>query len=302
MSGRHTAELLLLAALWGASFLLMRMGVGDFGTVALVIVRVAGAGVLLLPLLLARGGGAALRQHWRPILVVGVLNSALPFVLFVVAAHVLSAGLMSIFNATAPIWGALIAWWWLGDKLTRSRLLGLLVGVVGVVGLAWGKADFKVGAAGISPAIGVAACVGATLLYALAANYSRQRLGGVPPLALATGSQLAAALVLVGPAWLWWPTVPPSAQAWGSAALLALACTALAYLLYFRLIAQVGPAKAMAVTFLIPAFAMVWGWLWLDERPTAAMLLGCAVILAGTALATGTIQLPQRKTAADDNV
>lgn len=294
MNGRNAAELVLLAALWGASFLLMRLAAGEFSAVALVFVRVAGAAALLLPLLLWRGGGATLLQHWRPILVVGLLNSALPFVLFMVAASVLTAGLMSIFNATAPIWGALIAWWWLGEKLGRSRVLGLLIGMAGVVFLAGGKADFKVGTAGISPALGVAACVLAPLFYGVAANYSRQRLVGVAPLAVAAGSQLAAALLLALPAWLWWPTSPPSAQAWSSAAVLALACTGLAYLLYFRLIAQVGPAKAIAVTFLIPAFAMAWGWLFLAEEPTTAMLLGCAVILAGTALSTGALRLPER--------
>lgn len=297
MNSRNAAELLLLAALWGASFLLMRLAAGDFSAVALVFVRVAGATAVLLPLLLLRSGGSTLLQHWRPILVLGLLNSALPFVLFMVAASVLTAGLMAIFNATAPIWGALMAWWWLGEKLGRSRVLGLLIGVAGVVFLAGGKADFKVGAAGISPALGLAACVLAPLLYGVAANYSRQRLAGVPPLVVATGSQLAAALVLALPAWLWWPTTPPSTQAWASAAVLALACTALAYLLYFRLIAHVGPAKAIAVTFLIPAFAMVWGWLFLDEQPSGTMLVGCAVILAGTALSTGALKLPERPAA-----
>ncbi len=294
MSARNAAELLLLAALWGASFLLMRLSVGDFGVVALVFVRVAGAGLLLLPLLVVRGNVAALRQHWRAIAVVGVLNSALPFLLFVVAAYVLSAGLMSIFNATAPIWGALLAWWWLGEKLGASRWLGLVVGLAGVAGLAWGKADFKAGAEGLSPAVGVAACLLATLLYAVAANYSRKQLAGVPPLAVATGSQCAAAAVLLVPAWLWWPVETPSLRAWGSAAVLAVACTALAYLLYFRLIAQVGPAKAIAVTFLIPAFAMAWEWLLLGVIPTTAMLLGCVVILGGTALATGALKWPAR--------
>ncbi len=289
MNARQTADLLLLAALWGASFLLMRVSAPEFSAVALVFVRVAGAGLLLLPLLLWRGDGPALRQHWRPMLLVGVVNSALPFTLFVVAASVLTAGLMSIFNATAPIWGALIAWWWLGEKLSPTRVLGLVTGLAGVAGLAWGKADFQVGSAGISPALGVAACVLAPLLYGVAANYSRQRLAGVPALAVATGSQLGAALVLALPAWWWWPVQQPSARAWASAAVLAVACTGWAYLLYFRLIAQVGPAKTIAVTFLIPAFAMGWGWLVLAEQPTVTMAVGCAVILAGTALATGAV-------------
>ncbi|MDO9071826.1 MAG: DMT family transporter [Rubrivivax sp.] len=295
MSPRDHAELLLLGALWGASFLFMRLGAAEFGPLALVLVRVAGASLLLLPLLAWRGELAALRQHWRPIAVVGLVNSALPFVLFTVAALVLGSGLMAVFNATAPIWGALIAMLWLGERLGASRALGLVVGVAGVVGLAWGKADFEPGAHGPSPALGIAACLGAAVLYGLAANFARQRLVGVAPMATAAGSQLAATLVLALPAWWAWPATPPSAIAWGAAAALALACTGLAYVLYFRLIAHAGATNAISVTFLIPGFAMLWGWLFLDERPTPAMLAGCAVILVGTALATGVLAWPSRR-------
>ena len=138
LSRRSAAELLLLAALWGASFLFMRSAVAEFGPLALVFVRVAGAAAVLVPLLLLRGEGPALVQHWRLIAVVGLLNSALPFVFFTLAALALTAGLMSIFNATVPIWGALVAWAWLHDRPTPSRLLGLAIGLAGVVGLSWG--------------------------------------------------------------------------------------------------------------------------------------------------------------------
>lgn len=294
MNGRDLTELLLLGALWGASFLFMRLGAAEFGPLALVFVRVAGAALLLLPLLLGRGQGAALRAHWRPIAVVGLINSALPFGLYTVAALALGAGLMAVFNATAPIWGALIAALWLGERLGPGRALGLAIGMVGVVALVWGKADLQPGVHGISPALGMAACLAATLLYGLAANYSRQRLVGVPPLAVAAGSQLAAALLLLWPAWWAWPTTPPSATAWGAAAALAVACTGLAYVLYFRLIASAGAARAISVTFLVPGFAMLWGWLLLGERPTPTMLLACGVILLGTALSTGVLKLPPR--------
>jgi drug/metabolite transporter (DMT)-like permease len=292
---RDSAELLLLGALWGASFLFMRLGAADFGPLALVFVRVAGAAAVLMPILLARGEGAALRRHWRAIAVVGLVNSALPFVFYTAAALVLSAALMSVFNATAPIWGALVARVWLGDKLGRSRALGLAIGVAGVVGLAWGKADFKPGAHGISPALGIAACIAATMLYGVGANVSRRYLGGVPPMAVAAGSQLAAALLLAGPAAATWPAVMPGATAWFSAGALAVACTGAAYVLYFRLIAHAGAANAISVTFLIPAFAMLWGWLFLAERPTAGMLAGCSVILLGTALSTGALRWPSAK-------
>ena len=275
MKPRDVAELCLLGALWGASFVFMRLGATEFGPAALVFVRVAGASLLLLPLLAWRGEMNVMRQHWRPIAFVGLINSALPFLLFMVAALVLGAGLMAVFNATAPIWGALIAWLWLGERLGPSRWLGLAIGVAGVLGLVWGKADFRPGEHGISPALGIAACVGAAVLYGLAANVSRKRLAGVAPMAVAAGSQLSAALLLLLPA-LWnWPAVNPTPAAWGAAATLAGACTGLAYVLYFRLIAHAGAANAISVTFLIPGFAMLWGWLFIGEQPTAAMLLGC---------------------------
>ena len=146
-----------------------------------------------------------------------------------------------------------------------------------------GQGGFKPGGSGWA----VVACVGATLLYGIAANYTRQRLQGVAPLAVAAGSQLSAALVLALPAAWLWPAAAPSAQAWGAAGLLAVLCTGLAYLLFFRLIAHVGPANAISVTFLIPVFAVLWGWLFLAEGVTREMVIGCAVIVLGTALSTG---------------
>ena len=294
MNKRDLAELTLLAALWGASFLFMRLSAADFGPVVLAFLRVAGAALLLLPLLLARGEWPALQQHWRAIAVIGVVNSALPFVLFMAAALVLSAALMAVFNATAPIWTALLGWFWLHDKLARARWVGLAVGLLGVLGLSWGKADFNPGTHGISPAWGIAACLLASLCYGIGGILSRKTLAGVPPMAVASGSQISAALVLVLPALWLWPASPPSATAWASAAALAVVCTGLAYVLYFRLIANAGAANAVSVTFLIPAFAMLWGWLFLAEQPTATMLIGSAVILLGTGLATGFLRWPQR--------
>jgi len=289
MTRRDTADLLLLAAIWGASFLFMRLGAAEFGPVALAFVRVAGAAALLLPLMLLRRQGAAWRTHGRAIAGVGLVNSALPFLLYALAALALTTALMSVFNATASIWGALIAWLWLKERLSPLRWLGLAIGVAGVVFLSGGKAELKAGEHGVSAAVGVAACLAATWLYGLGANLSRRWLQGVPPLAVAAGSQAAAAVALAVPAALWWPAVNPSATAWAAALALALLCTGLAYILYFRLLARTGAANAMSVTFLIPAFALLWGYVALGERPTATMLVGCAVILLGTALATGLI-------------
>ncbi|MET0210069.1 MAG: DMT family transporter [Burkholderiaceae bacterium] len=287
MRPRDLLELVALAALWGASFLFMRVAAADFGAVALSGVRVAGAALFLVPLLAMRGQLGALREHAGTIALVGITNSALPFLAYSFAALSITAGLSSIFNATTPLWGAVIAWWWLGDRPTRSRMLGLALGFAGVLGLAWDKASFKPGAEASGWA--VLACLAATLLYGWSANYTRKRLGGVPPLALATGSQLSAALVLAVPTGWWWPATTPSPASWTAAAMLAVVCTGMAYLLYFRLIARLGPARALTVTYLIPVFAVAWGWLLLRETLTTAMLIGGAVILLGTALGAGVV-------------
>ncbi|HEX6706630.1 MAG TPA: DMT family transporter [Albitalea sp.] len=291
MKSSDLTELVALAALWGASFLFMRMGAAEFGPVALSAVRVIGATLFLLPLLKARGQTEALTRHWRPILFVGVMNSALPFLCFSYAALSITAGLSSIFNAATPLFGAVIAWVWLKDRLTPSRIVGLAIGFAGVLWLAWDKASFKPGGSGWA----IVACLAATLCYGVSASYTKKRLTGIPPLAVATGSQLGAAIALIVPAIVWWPTALPSHTAWIAAGLLAVACTGIAYVLYFRLIASVGPANAIAVTFLIPVFAVLWGWLFLGEGITLQMVVGCVVILVGTGLATGVLKLPLRE-------
>jgi drug/metabolite transporter (DMT)-like permease len=292
MKPRDLVDLLALAALWGASFLFMRLGAGEFGAAPLAAVRVVGASLFLLPLLASRGQLGGLRRHWRPLLLVGLTNSALPFLCFAFAAQAISAGLSAIFNATTPLWGALIAWLWFKDQLTRWRLVGLALGFVGVTGLAWDQAGFKAGAAGIHTGLAVLACLAAPALYGFAGNFTRRHLAGVAPLVQATGSQLSATLFLALPAVLTWPAVNPGGTAWAAVTALALLCTGIAYILYFRLIAHVGAANAMAVTYLIPVFAVAWGAALLAEMPTSAMLVGALVILAGTALATGL--LPRR--------
>ena len=286
MKTADLSELIGLAALWGASFLFMRLGAAEFGPVALAAVRVGGAALVLLPLLRWRGQFGELRRHWRSIFVVGITNSAVPFLCFSYAALSITAGLSSIFNASTPLFAAVIGWWWLKDRPSGPRIAGLAIGFAGVLGLAWEKASFKPGGSGWA----IVACLAAALMYGLSANYTKRRLQGVAPLAVAAGSQLSAALVLALPALWWWPQVMPSAHAWAMVALLAVLCTGVAYLMYFRLIAHIGPANAITVTFLIPAFAVLWGWLFLAEPLTMAMALGCAVILLGTALATGVLK------------
>ena len=295
MKPRDIADLLLLAALWGASFLFMRVAAPHFGGVALAALRVAGAALLLLPLLAARSGLDGMRHHWRPIAVVGITNSALPFLGFSLAALSIPAGLSSILNATSPMFGALIAMAWLREPSSASRVAGLGLGFVGVVLLAWGAQGSSGMAGGPGAALAIGLCLAASLLYGFSACFTRRYLAGVPALVVATGSQVSAALVLALPAAWSWPGTTPSWPQWLAVLALALLCTGVAYLLYFRLIANVGPARAISVTFLIPAFAMLWAGILLGEAVTPDMLAPCALIVLGTGLATGLWRLPTVK-------
>ena len=289
MTARQFAELLALAALWGASFLFMRVAVPEFGPVMVTEIRVLLASLALAPLLWMSGHWRALRAHAGPLVVVGVVNSALPFALYSYALMWISTGLAAIFNATAPLWGALIAWAWLGERLSRTRVLGLVLGFAGVVWLAWDQAGLRSGAGWGQAAWAVVACLVSTLCYGFSVSFTKRHLGYAPPMAVAAGSQMVAGLALALPAAATWPTAAPSPGAWAAVTVLGLACTGLAYWLYFRLIASVGPSKALAVAYLIPLFALAWGWLFLGEGVTPVMVGAGSVILLGTALATGLI-------------
>lgn len=294
MKPRHLLELLLLAALWGASFLFMRVAAPEFGAAPMAWVRVVVAAVLLLPLLAARGELGALRQRWPAIGLVGITNSAVPFALYGLAALTITGGLSSVFNAATPLFTGLIAWLWLREAPTRWRALGLVIGLAGVLGLAWEKAGVKAGASDAAVPLAVGACLLATVLYGFSANFTKRHLTGVPSMALATGSQISAALALTVPALLAWPAQMPGWRAWVAVLLMGAFSSALAYVLYFRLIAAVGAVTAATVTFLIPAFAVLWGALLLGEQVTPAMVIGGGVILVGTALAIGLLPRPPK--------
>lgn len=283
MRTRDAIELLILSALWGASFLFMRVAAPEFGPLVLAELRVAIACLVLLPVMLLRADARDLINHWEKMLAVGSLNTAIPFILLPFATLYLTAGFASILNATAPLFTAIIAWMWLSATLGPSRIVGLAVGIAGVVVLVWNKASFDLG--GVSLAI-IAAIV-ASIFYGIGANYTKKYMQGISPLAVATASQLAAALVLLPGAIALWPDGPLSVRAWAAIITMGIVSTALAYVIYFRLIANVGPTSAITVTYLVPAFAVFWGAMILDEELTATMVIGCAIVLAGTALATG---------------
>lgn len=286
-------DLVLLGALWGASFLFMRISAPEFGALPMAALRVAIATLTLLPLLALRGQMPALRQHWKAALSIGVLNSGLPFALFAYALITINAGLGAVLNATVPMFGALVAWAWFGDRPDRSRLTGLALGFAGVALLAGRSAGLQQDGGGHAM-WAVLACLGACLSYGIAANATRRHLQGAPALATATGSQIGATLFLVLPAIWLWPAQNPSLRAWLSLIALGVACTGLAYILFFRIIANAGPQRALTVTFLVPVFAVAYGALFLHEAVTAWMLGCAAVIVCGVALSTGLVRLPLR--------
>jgi drug/metabolite transporter (DMT)-like permease len=296
MTPQNIAQLLILAALWGASFLFIRIGVAEFGVAPLMALRVGIGALFLLAVLAVRRPFAAalvtMRKRAWPLAVVGVLNSAAPFCLFAYAELTLSAGVTSVINAATPLFGALVAWLWLKDRLTALRTVGLAVGFAGVLMLVWDQIAAPAGSSATpsTTALAAAAALGATLLYGIAASYTKRHLTGVDALTVATGTMLGATIVLLPLALAQWPAAPVSAQTWAAVFGLGVGCTGIAYMLFFHLIAVAGPARAITVTFVIPVFGILWGALFLGERVSIGMLEGCAVILAGTALATGVIR------------
>ena len=283
-------DLLLLGALWGASFLFMRIGAREFGALPTAALRVTVATLFLLPLLFWRGQAPDLARIWKPALTIGVFNSGLPFALFAFALIYINSGLAAVLNATVPMFGALVAWVWFGERPNGSRLAGLVIGFAGVALLAGRTAGLKAG--GDDHALwAVLACLGACLSYGVSASATRRYLQGAPALATAAGSQVWATLFLMLPALWLWPAKVPSLQAWLALLALGVFCTGFAYILFFRLIARAGPQRALTVTFLVPVFAVAYGAVFLHEAITPWMLLCAAIIVCGVALSTGIVRL-----------
>jgi len=282
MTPASLIRLLALSAIWGASFLFMRMGAPVLGPTWLI-----GARVLLAALFLAVVGAALrkpldVRRNALHYLVLGLFNSALPFLLFAVAARTLSASLLSILNATAPIWGAVIGALWTRTALSVRSLLGLALGVAGVALLVGFDPSTLRQGAPLAIALGLAA----TLSYGIATHYAKSA-RQVDPFANAHGSMWAATLLIAPLA----PFAPPVALPGATIALaviaLGIVCSGIAYLLYFRLVADIGAASALTVTFLVPVFGVLWGHLFLGEPLGWNTLVGALVVIVGTALVTG---------------
>ncbi|WP_220720055.1 DMT family transporter [Agarivorans litoreus] len=275
-------RLLLLSAIWGSSFLFMRIAAPVLGPAMLIELRVGFAALFLLVVGYFLKKKLQLMQHWRHYFILGFFNSALPFLLLAYAAQTLSASLLSILNATAPIWGAIISALWLRQALPVKKVCGLLIGVVGVAILVgFDNASLEPGAK-----LAIAASIGAAVCYGIASSYAHSA-KSVEPFANAHGGMWAST-ILVLPTLLFFPVVEtPSSSLLLSVVFLGVVCSGVAYLLYYRLISDVGASSALTVTFLIPIFGIFWGSVFLQESIGWSTVVGTMVILLGTALVTG---------------
>ncbi len=280
-----TLLLILLAAIWGLSFIFIRATAEDFGPIVLITIRVGTAALVLLGFLFVKKRLQEFIQYWKVLFFIGLVNSALPFSFLAYASLTLNAGILSIINALTPVFTALVAHLWLKDKMTKMQLLGMLIGFAGITYLVWDKMNWD--AVSWLP---IVAAVMTTVSYGLAANTTKKYLKEVSPITATAGTLFFAALFMMVLALFFLPdfSVIP-ALSWGYALALGALCTAFAYLLFFRLIQNIGPSKAVSVTFIIPIFSFLWAYLLLGEVVTMRMWVATAVILLGTGLVTGVI-------------
>jgi drug/metabolite transporter (DMT)-like permease len=276
MRRADVARLVLLAAIWGGSFLFIRITAPVIGPAATADWRMLIAGIALAVYFHAVGVDPQWRRYGGQYVLVGVMNSAAPFLLYAYAALELSAGLMAVLNATSPMFGALLAALFLSERLSARRIAGLALGIAGVAlvsrpesGAGW---------------MGIAAALGASLLYGLTGVYLRRFAKDIPSRGMAVGTQLSGGVLLLPLVAVLPPPEPVTAIVAASVLVLGLICGAVAYLLYFRLIADIGPTRALTVTYLIPIFGVLWGALFLGEALSIGMVAGAALVILGTIL------------------
>lgn len=280
MSRRDLGLLVLLSGIWGSSFLFIKLGVDELEPSVVVLGRLVVGALVLLPLLAGRGWLGPIRGALVPLVVLGVLNNALPFWLLGFAEERIDSGLTAVIQAAAPIFTVVLA-----TRLDRSqqvsgmRLVGVMVGFVGVALLVGGQRGGEL--------VGALAVLGTALCYAVSVLYAGRTVRELPPLQVSVG-QLGTAAILIAPLALFQlpAEVPPTETLLAVTALGALG-SGIAYLLYFTLIASAGASRAILVTYLVPAFALGFGAIFLEEEVTTRALLGLGLVLGGTAAATG---------------
>lgn len=285
MRPQDLARLVALAAMWGASYLFMRYAVPYFGPALMIELRVLIAGIALLMFLQATGGIVGWREHWLPYLFVGVIGLALPFVLIAQALLVIDASTAAILNALSPFFASIVAAFWIRDPITPAKAAGIALCLVGTAVLVgWTPRPMSKG-----ELVAAFMSIAATALYGFVIVYTKVKLKGASPIGISAATLLVAAAALLP----FTPLTPQLASiapmAWLAVLGLAFLSTAIAFILYYRLIADVGPVKAVTVTLLVPIFGMIWGILFLGEPLTPGRVAGCVIILSGCALLLGLV-------------
>lgn len=292
MQVKWLIELFVLAAIWGASFIFMRISVPEMGTFGLTFTRTTIATVFLAAILYFsnRTNIRKIFRYWSTLCLIALCGTAVPFSLWGIVSHSLESGPMAVLNATTPLFGSLIAYLWLKESLSRNTIIGLALGFIGVcVMMLVPQEGIKFDTLALS--LGLLASAG----YGLTANITRAKAVGLSPMTVATGSQFYASLFLAPFAVYFMPEQMPSLDAWLSASVLGVLCTGYALYKYFQMIAEQGISKTLSVTYLIPLFAMLWGALFLGEPIESRTLFGGAFILLGVACTTGYIKFRRKK-------
>ena len=282
VSLRDISELIFLSAIWGSSFLFLRLTSPVFGPIFLIEMRVLSGLAVLLPLVLFLGKLAEFQKHWKMIAAVSLMNMAIPFCFFAFSAVYIGAGLLSIINATVPVFSACVAYFVYKERLSRSSLLGLLIGFLGVVVLMFNPGE----SFGSSGWLAILSALLACLLYGTAINLTVNNLQGISGLTITAGGLFVSSLVLL-PFALWArPEVLPVGNIWWSVFALGIVCTGFGFVMFYRLIDRIGAGRAIMTTYLIPVFSILWGNIFLGESVTLIMVVGCILVLLGVGLTT----------------
>ncbi|MDQ1212594.1 DMT family transporter [Pantoea anthophila] len=274
-------RLILLAAIWGASFLFMRIAAPELGAINTAFLRVFFGFLGLTVILFIMKSSYNFEGKFKSSIILGVINSGLPFFMYCLAARWLPAGYSAVLNATTPLMGALIGFAFFSEKLTARKWGGVVLGLVGIMIITTIGESQSTG----ETLAGVIACLVATGCYGVAGFLTRRWIsnkGGLDPKIVAFGSQIGATFFLL-PFFIWSTTTGPSinwlqGNVWASVVAVGLICTAFAYILYFRLIADIGPLRSLTVTFLIPPFAVLWGYLALGETINEGFIIGAFIV------------------------
>lgn len=297
MKTKNIIDFLLLSALWGGSYVFMRYTNGHIDAIVIAESRMVIAAMCLAVVAIFKPSWwqylKMSRTAYQKTFVIAIFNSVLPFTLFTYAMQFLNVGLGAILNATSPIWTAIIAAFWLKDRLSSWRILGLLLGFIGIISLVWGKVDFSVGGLGLP----ILASIGVTVSYGFASNFIKKYGDGIHPIGMTFVSMIIGSFMLAIPAYVYFPAGPVPMSAWLGMAGLGIGSTGVAYFLFYRLIEQTSPAIAISTTFLVPVFGILWADIFLGEAPTLPIVLSGGVILLGTALAVGILPLNRKATA-----